>query len=164
MRVRGVGLQTAVPSPNVSPGWHYDGLVRLANSSYPKYVITVQPTNSNGRLTNRLYMWANNGWNSQVFYQWSYRNTYIRLYISQYNGKCISVPGASRKPGTQLIVYSCIGFPTNERFQSWKAGYLTPAYNSRLALAIGSSFPGNGAHVITYGLNPSSWKEKWINR
>lgn len=121
MRVRGVGLQTAVPSPNVSPGWHYDGLVRLANSSYPKYVITVQPTNSNGRLTNRLYMWANNGWNSQVFYQWSYRNTYIRLYISQYNGKCISVPGASRKPGTQLIVYSCIGFPTNERFQSWKS-------------------------------------------
>ena len=159
--VQGAGLQAAAPSPNLPPGWHYDGPVRLANSRYPKYVITVQAANSNGRRANRLYMWANNGRNTQVFYQWSYRSTYIRVYASKYNGKCISIPGASRTPGTQLIVYSCIGLPTNERFQSWKAGYLTPIYNRYLALAIGSGFPGNGAWVITYGLNPSNWKEKW---
>ena len=124
MRVPEVGLQAAAPSPNVPPGWHYDGPVRLANSSYPKYVITVQPTNGNGRLANRLYMWANNGWNTQVFYQWSYQNTYIRVYVSQYNSKCINVPGASGTPGTQLIAYSCMGLPINERFQSWKAAIL----------------------------------------
>lgn len=134
----------------------------LLNSSYQQYAITDQPTNSNGRLANHLYMWQDNNWSTQRWYYYFFtNNTYT--FQSEYNGYCMNVPGYSTMPGTQMIIYPCNpGSPTaNEEFYS-NGTMIWPSYDTNLAIAIGSNFPGNGAWVMIYTGDSSNWKEQWV--
>jgi hypothetical protein len=136
------------------------GIAFIHNYQYSDYVITLQPTDGSGRHANHLYMWRDNGWSTQKWemYYDSGNSTYI--FQSKYNGKCINVPGSSSTPGTQLIVYSCYGYPNDERFirQAVPGSIqeqMKTYYNSNRYLSIGTSFPGNGAWVIIYNATRS---------
>jgi hypothetical protein len=153
------------------------GTVRIANYYQDAYVITVQPSDSNGRLANHLYMWNNNDWSTQQFNVLKNDNDNTFIFESLYNNECINVPGASNTSGVQMIVYSCAGYPVNESFVDisqciddtgasfcdiWRL-----YYNSYLALGVGSNFfdgnnptGGNGAWVIS--TNDWSWKAEWV--
>jgi hypothetical protein len=170
------GSRAAADSPSLPAGWVNEGGFALANETNQGYVITDQPTNSDGRSANHLYMWADNGWSTQIFDDEYNSSTNMNVFVSQYDGAdggvaygCINFPGATPDQGIQLIVYSCgvTGQYSNEEF---KANYAcsnnscqaySVAYNSDLAIAIGSNFPGNGAWVITYDLNLSNPNEIW---
>lgn len=149
------------------------GWVYIVNYSQDTYAITDNQKNTGGRLANHLYMWVNNGWSTQkweLLYD-SSNSTYI--FKSLYDGHdggvahgCINVPGESRNQGTQLIVYSCSGYPNNERFNNFTYcnGYchnLSLHYDGNLCLDIGNNFPGDGAWVITYGCRSADWKQQW---
>ena len=166
------GSRAAADSPSFPAGWVYNGLVQLANWNNYSYVISVQPSNSSGRVANRLYMWANSDATTQYFYVWAHTeaDSNVLVFQSEYNGDCINVPGVSTH-STQLIVYPCQGGSGNisgiaenevfDRYGLLDAQSFTLSYDSSLALAIGSNFPGNGAWVISYGTNYSNPNEQW---
>jgi hypothetical protein len=162
--------RTAAKAPDFSFPWEYDESTLLENSQ-DSYDITLQPSSYSGRLANHLYMWANNDWNTQIWDVYQYNGGGIYLFVSEYNGLCINVPGVSTS-SVQLIVYSCsggsvAGVPKNEVFDGYtgssspKGTVFTPSYDYDLAIGIGSNFPGNGAWVITYGRNFSNYEENW---
>jgi hypothetical protein len=149
------------------------GPVYIVNASQDTFAITVQPWDSNGRLANHLYMWTNSNYNTQQFDELYDTSNRTYIWKSVYNGLCINVPQSTSSSGIQLIVYSCNGYPANERF-SLSPGpingcntfchLLEASYNTSVSIAIGNGFPvptGNGAWVITYGSNNQNWKEQW---
>jgi hypothetical protein len=79
------------------------------------YVMTVQPSNSDGRLKNHVYMWEDHNWSTQRWDEGYDSTRGVYWFKSQYNGYCLNVPGYSRSTGVQLIVYPC-GNDNNERF------------------------------------------------
>jgi len=156
-------------APNITDyGWVY-----IVNYSQDTFAITDNQNNTGGRLANHLYMWTNNGWSTQKWELLYDSSNYTYIFKSLYDGHdggvahgCINVPRVSTDPGTQLIVYSCSGYPQNERFHAGNGcnGYckiLRLYYDDSLAIDIGNNFPGNGAWVITYGYNANNWEEQW---
>jgi hypothetical protein len=175
--VRVPGSPAAARSPDLPPLWTYKGTWIFDNVLYSD-AITLQPSNSSGRLANHLYMWAYNDWSTQKWYAYEYYSLDDYLFVSAYNGLCINVPRVSTTSGTQLIVYSCAaesggpgGEPKNEVFNAYAgksfggvAGTVfLPSYDSDLALGIGSGFPGNGPWVIVYSKNYSNYEENWAS-
>jgi hypothetical protein len=136
------------------------GIVFIHNYKYPVYVVTLQPSDGGGRHANHLYMWADNGWSTQKWEMYYDPSNSTYVFQSKNNGKCINVPGSSSTPGTQLIVYSCDGYPNDERFYRGSVGgsieeQIKTYYNANRFLSIGSDFPGNGAWVIIYNFTGS---------
>ncbi len=136
------------------------GIAFIHNYQYSDYVITLQPADGSGRHANHLYMWRDNGWTTQQWEMYYDPGNSTYIFQSKNNGKCINVPGSSSTPGTQLIVYSCYGYPNDERFTR----HVVPGsiqeqmrtyYNSNRFLSIGTGFPGNGAWVIIYNFTGS---------
>jgi hypothetical protein len=171
--LRAVRVAGSPRSLSVLPGWDNNGLVTLTSYDNENYAVTLQPTNSDGRIANDLYMWTFNDWSTQVFDQLFYAGGAEpdQVYVSQYNGECINVPGDSTMSGKQLIVYSCTagktlnGYSINAQFFANVTAFYSVLelwYDNDLAMAIGSDFPGNGAYVITYGTNDSNPKEQWV--
>ena len=175
--VRVPGSRTAVNSPDLPPLWTYKGTWVFENV-LDAYAITIQTSNSDGKLANHLYMWDYYGNTTQQWYAYEYYSLDDYLFVSAYNGLCINVSGVSGKSGTQLIVYSCAaqaggpgGEPKNEVFNSYAgknfdgvAGTVfLPSYDSDLAIGIGNNFPGNGAWVIVYTTNYSNYEENWAS-
>jgi hypothetical protein len=149
------------PRAIIDYGWVY-----IVNYSQDTFAITVQPNNANGRLANHLYMWTNNGYTTQKFELLFDDSNSTYIFKSLYNSKCINVPGYSTTSGTQMIVYSCSGYPSNERFYGGDGcnGFckiLGLYYDDSLAISIGNNFPGDGAWVIIYANNALNWKDQW---
>ena len=157
--VRVAGARSAA-EPNL-PGFVNVGTVQIVNSSHLGYGITDQPTTSDGRQANHLYMWTISAanWSTQRWTVWEDTSAGTYTFQSAYGGAsggvaygCINVPRFTKSSGVQLIVYSCSGVPNNERFFSsgGTASSLQANYSPYPLIGIGSNFPGNGAWVITW--------------
>jgi hypothetical protein len=165
-------VHKAINAPSLPSGWQFVNSIYFLNVTYD-YAISVQPTTSDGRTKNDLYMWAFGRDNTQTWDVYQYLSSNAYLFVSAYNGLCINVPGVTTTSGTQLIVYSCAaqaggpgGEPKNEVFQevvgNVHGDVLLPSYDFNLAVGIGSGFPSNGPWVIIYSRNYSNYEENWV--
>jgi hypothetical protein len=157
--VRVAGARSAA-EPDLS-GLEDIGTANIINSSHLGYGITDQPTTSDGRQANHLYMWTISAanWSTQRWTIWLDKSAGTYTFQSAYGGAsgglaygCINVPEFTKKSGVQLIVYSCSGVPDNERFfaSSGTSSSLQANYSPYPLIGIGSNFPGNGAWVISW--------------
>jgi hypothetical protein len=164
------GKQAAVHALSLPNGWKFDSSIILENVDYSD-AMTIQTSDSDGKLTNHLYMWNFYGNTTQYWDAYQYLTSDNYLFVSEYNGLCINVPGVSTQ-STQLIVYSCAGQsggpggePKNEVFNEYVGNdggaVLELSYDHNMAVGIGSGFPSNGPWVITYPTNYSNYEENW---